>query len=132
MLFESILQAEKIKNSDKYTLTDTKIKSIQTDIQAKQNTWESISSEEVAYKYYHDIMLKKEISKAIVAQCLASNLRWSLIDETKGLTKEKMFDLDLYQISINEDKRKALAEQLERDIYLKYIVDAIKHAAGVK
>lgn len=132
MLFESILQAEKIKNSDKYALTDSKIKSVHTEFQKEQTAWKSISPEKVAYKYYHDIMLEKQISKAIVAQCLASNLRWSLIDETKELTKEKMFDLDLYQISINEDKRKALAEQLESDIYLKYIVDAIKHAAGVK
>ena len=132
MLFESILQAEKIENSDKYALTDSKIKSVHTEFQEEQTAWKSISPEKVAYKYYHDIMLEKQISKAVVAQCLASYLRWSLIDETKGLTKEKMFDLDLYQISINEDKRKALAEQLERDIYLKYIVDAIKHAAGVK
>ena len=95
---------------------------------------------------YHDTMLNrgnpavktKATSKAIVAQCLASNLRWAIIDSTSAgeggipLSKESMFDLDLYQTHIAESNRAALAEIIEKDPYLAYLVSAIKHAAGIE
>ncbi len=43
-----------------------------------------------------------------------------------------MFDLDLYQTHIDESKRAALAEIIEKDPYLAYLVSAIKYAAGIE
>lgn len=42
-----------------------------------------------------------------------------------------MFNLDLYQTKINEDKRIELKDRFENDPYLRYIIDAIKHAAKI-
>lgn len=69
--------------------------------------------------------------KAIVAQCLASLLKWEISVIPDGVTKEKMFDLDLYRYRVSEEKRIQLKQQIESDCYLKYIVDAIKYATGV-
>ena len=80
----------------------------------------------------------KATSKAIVAQCFASNLRWAITDTTSAgeggvpLSKDHMFDLDIYQTHIDEDKRVALANEIEKDPYLSYLVLAIKHAAGIE
>ena len=41
-----------------------------------------------------------------------------------------MFDLDLYSIRTDENKKKELKNKIENDYYLEYIVNAIKHAAG--
>ena len=67
--------------------------------------------------------------KAIVAQCLSSMLRMAFL--TEPVDKEKMFDLDLYQHTVDEEKRAELKQKFENDPYLKYLVDAIKHAVGV-
>ena len=66
--------------------------------------------------------------KAIVAQCLSSMLRMAIL--TEPIDQDKMFDLDLYQHTIDEEKRVELKQKFENDPYLKYIVDAIKHAVG--
>ena len=66
--------------------------------------------------------------KAIVAQCLSSMLRMSIVAEPVEL--EKMFDLELYQHTVDEGKRIELKNKFENDPYLKYLVDAIKHAVG--
>ncbi len=42
-----------------------------------------------------------------------------------------MFDLELYQLKVDEDKKQKLKEVIETDSYLKYIVDEIKYAVGV-
>lgn len=95
---------------------------------------------------YHDTMLNKgdpalktkATSKAIVAQCLASNLRWAITEIASAgeggtpLPKERMFDLDLFQTHIDEAKRVTLAEEIEKDPYLSYLILAIKHAAGIE
>ena len=65
--------------------------------------------------------------KAIVAQCLASILRWEISVVPEGLTMEQMFDLDLYRLKIDDRKRCELRERIEKDRYLKYIVDAIRY-----
>lgn len=132
MLFESILQAKKIKNSDKYTLTKKKIDDVESDISSKKEEYKHLSPEVIAYNFYNNIMLKDDISKAIVAQCLASNLRWNILDDSQGLTKDKMFDLDLYQTHVDEEKRIEFADKIKADPYLKYIVNAIEHAANLK
>ena len=66
--------------------------------------------------------------KAIVAQCLASLLCISIISEE--IDKEDMFDTDLYQTTIDKEKKRKLKLEFESDPYLKYLVDAIKHAVG--
>ena len=146
MLYESILQAKKIENSDQYALTVTKIEEIDKAVAAEKVKWASQEPYVTAYQMYHDTMLNrgspavktKATSKAIVAQCLASNLRWAIIGSTSAgeggtpLAKESMFDLDLYQTHIDESKRAALAEIIEKDPYLAYLVSAIKHAAGIE
>lgn len=48
------------------------------------------------------------------------------------LSKDQMFDLDLYQTHIDEGKRVALANEIVKDTYLSYLVLAIKHAAGIE
>ena len=69
--------------------------------------------------------------KAIVAQCLASLLKWEISVIPDGVTKEKMFDLDLYRYRVSEEKRIQLKQQIESDCYSQLIVDAIKYATGV-
>lgn len=146
ILYESILQAKKIENSDQYALTAAKIEEVDKAVAAEKVKWASQEPYVTAYQMYHDTMLNrgnpavktKATSKAIVAQCLASNLRWAIIDSTSAgeggtpLSKESMFDLDLYQTHIDESKRAALAEIIEKDPYLAYLVSAIKHAAGIE
>ena len=115
LLYESILQAKKIENSDQYALTAAKIEEIDKAVAAEKVKWASQEPYVTAYQMYHDTMLNrgnpavktKATSKAIVAQCLASNLRWAIIDSTSAgeggtpLSKESMFDLDLYQTHIS-------------------------------
>ena len=72
----------------------------------------------------------KSSLKAIVAQCLASLLRWKISIIPDGLTQEKMFDLDLYGFKIDEGKKETLKSEIENDPFLSYIVNAIKYAAG--
>ena len=67
--------------------------------------------------------------KSIVSQCLSSMLRMSVV--TEPVDQTKMFDLDLYQHTISEGKRLEMKRKFENDPYLKYLVDAIKHAVGV-
>ena len=46
------------------------------------------------------------------------------------LTQEKMFDLDLYGLKTDEEKKSELKSKIETDKFLNYIVKAIKYAAG--
>lgn len=135
MLYESIFQANKIENSEQYALTSEKIEKVEKELEEFKSTLSGLSSDEVAYKFYHDCLLSKKTSKAIVAQCLASNLKWSVVNfsnqENTPPSKELMFNLDLYQTKINEDKRIELKDRFENDPYLRYIIDAIKHAAKI-
>ena len=146
MLYESILQAKKIENSDQYALAAAKIEEIEKNLAEEKMKWSTQEPCVTAYQIYHDTMLNKgepvvktkATSKAIVAQCLASNLRWAITEIASAgeggtpLPKERMFDLDLYQTHTDEAKRVALAEEIEKDPYLSYLVLAIKHAAGIE
>ena len=42
-----------------------------------------------------------------------------------------LFELEFYQFKIDKDKKQYLKEEIEKDPYLKYIVDAVKYAVGV-
>lgn len=146
MLYKSILQAKKIENSDQYALTIAKIEEIEETLAQEKAKWSTQELCVTAHHIYHDTMLNKgnpesqtkATSKAIVAQCFASNLRWAITDTTSAgeggvpLSKDHMFDLDIYQTHIDEDKRVALANEIEKDPYLSYLVLAIKHAAGIE
>ena len=85
-----------------------------------------------AYEIY-SLMLGedgKSSLKAIVAQCLASVLRWKISVIPDGLAQEKMFDLDLYGLKTDDQKTSELKSEIERNQFLSYIVKAIKYAAG--
>lgn len=123
----------KILNAREYiSLTDAKIGEANKDAETEAQLWESLSDAERAYRIY-DLMFNgdgKSSLKAIVAQCLASALRWRTSKIPEGVTQEKMFDLDLYGFKTDEAKKAELNTQIEKDQYLRYIVNAIKYAAG--
>lgn len=129
-LHRAINYGKKIKNSDKYTLTAEKIIEADRETEIQRSRWNECSEAERAYKMY-SLMLDgngKSGLKAIVAQCLSSMLRMSVV--TENVDQEKMFDLDLYQHAVDEGKCANLKQQFENEPYLKYLVDAIKHAVG--
>jgi len=99
--YTAVLRAEKIQNSDTYGLTPAKITEVNQTVETDFTTWtlEHKTGQEIAKAIYVDYMLKKEISKAIVAQCFAALL--------KGC--------------------EGIKERIEADEKLKYLVDAIKY-----
>lgn len=130
-LHKAINYGKKIKNSDKYTLTQKKIIEADQETKKEQTEWKTLSDGEQAYEVY-SLMLDgngKSTLKSIVAQCLSSMLRMAIVTDSVDL--DKMFDLDLYQYKVDKKKQVDLKAKFENDPYLKYLVDAIKHAAGV-
>ncbi|MFQ9892951.1 MAG: ATP-dependent nuclease [Emergencia sp.] len=123
----------KILNAQEYiSLTDEKITEADQAAKDEAEQWKDLSQAEIAYKIY-GLMLNKDGKsslKAIVAQCLASILRWEVSVIPSELTQEKMFDLDLYGLKTDEQKKTELKSKIERDQFLSYIVNAIKYAAG--
>jgi len=99
--YTAVLRAEKIRNSDTYGLTDNKITEINEKVETDFNTWtsEHKTDQEISKAIYEGYMLRKEISKSIVAQCFASLLK----------------------------KCEGIKERIEVDEKLKYLVDAIKY-----
>ncbi len=130
---KAIHYGNKIKNSDKYALTDIKISSANEEALKEAESWKSLSKEEKAYKIYTLMLYTNGKSglKAIVAQCLSSILKWKMADKPNSMTQEQMFDLELYQCKVNEVEKEKLKKAIEGDTYLKYIVDAIKYVVGV-
>lgn len=123
----------KIQNAREYiSLTDQKIAEANQDAASESEQWKDLPTWKTAYNIY-SIMLNedgKSSLKAIVAQCLASILRWKVSYIPDRLSQEKMFDLDLFGLKKDEAKRLELKNAIENDPFLKYIVDAIKYAAG--
>ena len=129
-----------------YEFYSKKIEEIEKKLAEEKAKWSTQEPCVTAHQIYHDTMLNKGnpavktngTSKAIVAQCLASNLRWAITEISQlgdcgnSLSNDCMFDLDLYQTHIDEAKRVTLAEEIEKDPYLSYLVLAIKHAAGIE
>lgn len=130
---KAVHYGKKILNAREYiSLTDAKIDDANRDVKTEAQTWNGFSSAEKAYNIYN-LMLNSDgrsSLKAIVAQCLASLLRWKISIIPDGLTQEKMFDLDLYGFKTDEGKEAALKSAIENDPFLSYIVNAIKYAAG--
>lgn len=118
---------------DYISLTDAKISEADNDVATETAKWRDLTGPERAYNIYN-LMLDgegKSNLKAIVAQCLSSIIRWNISAIPEGLTQEKMFDLELYRFKTDATKKETLKRAIERDPYLKYIVDAIKYAAGI-
>lgn len=134
MFHKAVNYGIKIKNSNKYTLTEDKIIEADKITKNEEERWKDYSPEVKAYKIYNKMLNENGKSglKAIVAQCLASMLRWKYIENQAGLPIETMFDLDLYQCKINKETQSKLKDQIEKDRFLEYIVKAIRHAASVE
>ncbi|MDP8218142.1 MAG: AAA family ATPase [Candidatus Theseobacter exili] len=98
--YTAVLRAEKIQNSDTYGLTPEKITEVKKTVELDFTTWtsEPKTEQEVAKAIYEDYMLKKNISKAIVAQCFAE-----LLKECEG-TEERIKGDDKLRYLMNAIK----------------------------
>lgn len=131
---KAIHYAKKIKNSEKYSLTNEKIQEADETTQKESTEWASFPQDKKATNIY-TIMLDdngKSALKSITAQCLASMLRWECIENPPEDEKEKMFDVDLFQFKVSDKKINTLKEKIEADESIRYIVSAIKHAVGAE
>ena len=128
----AIYYGKKIKNSDTYSLTIKKIEKADKEAEKEYKQWSLMSREERAFKIYQVMLDNNDKSglKAIVAQSLASLLKWDISSIPDGISKEQMFDLDLYQCLVDEKKREALKEEIINDKYIEYLVKAIRYAVG--
>ena len=130
---KAVHYGKKIFNAREYiSLTNQKIAEADRDMVAEAQQWTDLSRGEAAFRIYN-LMLDgndKSVLKAIVAQCLASVLRWKTSIIPDNITQEMMFDLELYRFKIDEGKKVALKAEIEADPYIGYIVKAIKYAAG--
>lgn len=130
---KAVHYGKKILNAQEHiSLTDKKIAEANQTVKEESRQWNKLPDAEIAYRIY-DLMLNgdgKSSLKAIVAQCLASILRWKISVIPEELTQEKMFDLDLYSLKKDEQKTLELKSKIERDQFLSYIVKAVKYAAG--
>lgn len=131
----AVRYGKKIYNAgNDIALTQDKIKEAEQECLNYEGQWSNMNNEVKAYKIF-ELMFHgqgKSGLKSIVAQCLASILRWEISVKKEDISEEYMFDLDLYNFEINEENKMALKTQIENDEFLKYIVDAIKYASGVE
>lgn len=134
--YKAVLCAKKIQNSDKYALTNEKIQEVEQEANDKFAKWESENrtAEWIAYEIYSNTMLVKgnKISKAIVAQCFAAILWFGILDldNTNDITKEMMFDMDMYRQKIDSSKKEALKNKILQDKKLRYLVNGIRYVVG--
>lgn len=131
---KAIHYAKKIKNSDKYSLTNKKIQEADQAADIESTEWANLPKDEKATKVYKTMIDNNDKSalKAITAQCLASVLRWNCLETPPVEGKEKMFDVDLFQFKVSNDKISTLKGKIEADENIRYIVSAIKHAVGAE
>lgn len=130
---KAVHYGKKILNAKEYiSLTEEKIAEANQSVEEETRQWNDLPQWKKAYNVYN-LMLNNDGRsglKAIVAQCLASVLRWKISEIPKDFTQEKMFDLDLYGLKTDERKKSELKTLIEQDSFLRYIVKAIKYAAG--
>ncbi|WP_336047084.1 ATP-dependent nuclease [Solibacillus ferritrahens] len=111
LLLKAVLQAKKIQNSDKYGLTEKKNEDVENEVEEKKNFWKERGYNifQIADNLYNEMIMSKtnKISKAIIAQCLAT-----LIEETKD--------------------KQTLKKSILQDENLAYIVNAIKYVTSSK
>ena len=125
-LHRAVLEAKKIAHSNGRPLTPEKIKEVEEEM-VSDPTGRS-AGDEFAYHVYQETLLEGGVSKAIVAQCLAAELRKRVIMQPEPMG-DQIFDVDLLRVKIDPGKVKQLKSEIEGDEYLRYIVDAIKHVA---
>ena len=131
----AVIYGKKIYNAgNDIALTQDKIKKAEQECLKDEDEWSNMNNEVKAFKIFKLMFNEqgKSSLKSIVAQCLASILRWEISVKKEDIPEEYMFDLDLYNFEINEENKMALKTQIENDEFLKYIVDAIKYASGVE
>lgn len=131
----AVIYGKKIYNAgNDIALTQDKIKKAEQECLKDEDEWSNMNNEVKAYKIFKLMCNEqgKSSLKSIVAQCLASILRWEISVKKEDIPEEYMFDLDLYNFEINEENKMAIKTQIENDEFLKYIVDAIKYASGVE
>ncbi|NHN30362.1 ATP-dependent nuclease [Paenibacillus agricola] len=110
-LYAAILMARDYTNQDKALTEDRKIKEIKnlddylSDAEIKLAEWEMYDKFTLASNIVKDVVLKKNISKTVIAQCLSEIL------EYRDFTNEEI-------------------EAIKNDTYLKYLVDAIDYVTG--
>ena len=108
LLLQSIYEAEKEQNSNKYPDTVEKI------IKCKQNAEKyleknkGIDDNELARKIYEEEIQDQKVSKAITAQILAEKIE------------------NEYNLKKIEEERQKYKQELENDDSIKYLIDAIK------
>ena len=130
---KAVHYGKKILNAKEYiSLTEKKIAEANQAAEEETSQWNDLPQWKKAYNIYNSMLNGdgKSSLKAIVAQCLASVLRWKISEIPKDLTQEKMFDLDLYGLKTDEQKKSELKALIKKDQFLSYIVKAIKYAAG--
>ncbi|MCY9578725.1 ATP-dependent nuclease [Paenibacillus alvei] len=110
-LFASILMARDYINQDK-ALTEARavkeekeISDYLAEAETQINKWSTYDLFQLASNIVEDVVLKKNISKAVVAQCFSRIL------------KERNFTMEELEV-------------IRGDIYLKYLVDAIDYVTG--
>ena len=132
---KAVHYGKKILNAqENISLTDSKIDEANELVKEEAKQWDSLPLGKRAYNIF-SLMLNadgKSGLKAIVAQCLASILRWKVSVIPEKLTQEKMFDVELYGLKTDEKKKVELSNKIENDSFLGYIVRAIKYASGIE
>ena len=132
---KAVHYGKKILNAqENIAITDSKIDEANGLVKEEAKQWDSLPLSKRAYNIF-SLMLNadgKSGLKAIVAQCLASILRWKVSVIPEKLTQEKMFDVELYGLKTDEKKKVELSNKIENDSFLGYIVRAIKYASGIE
>lgn len=131
-VLKAVLYAKRIYNSEDISLTKSKIRQANEEAESKLKDWNDLSKSARAYRIFEFMTDANGSSKikAILAQCLSSMMKWEISVIPEGLTQENMFDMDLYRLVIDNDKKIALANKLIQDTSIAYIVNAIKYAVG--
>ena len=108
LLLQSIYEAEKEQNSNKYPDAVKKIIECKENAEKYLEKNKGLDDNELARKIYEEEMLDKKVSKAITAQILAEKI------ESEYNLKETI-----------EEKQK-YKEELKKDNKIKYLIDAIE------
>lgn len=135
---KAVFIAQEIKRSEKTSNGDEPLKCIldmmdenQSDRNDGLKTNEATVDYAFAVDLYQKQILDSGLSKTLVAQSFANLLQWEMMVQDESVNKHNLFALEQYQVSIDERKQLELKQRIETDEYLKYLVDAIKHAAGL-
>lgn len=130
LLYKAVLYGEKIKNSNTYALTKDKIDAVNEFVEKKEKEWtrDKCSEHKIAYLIYKESLLEKSNSKAITAQCLASILEYVILKDDVSINAENMFDLELYRLEKDDEKKEHLKQTILKSEKLSYIVNAIQYA----